>query len=309
MTNKEKIEEFMSQIDESWSDLKKLRYICIKLCEMYEYDAKYKYGTKDEQIEYMNRIYQRIFSQSEEEKNISMDYENEHKICADLFEIYERLVRRVGIPEEKCESMGNGIFYSDDNGIRYYIHPVEELFCVKTKASPAGFKAAYPPNAIDKDTAIMEIDKELGFIDERGYIGDAEKIVERQNPKNTELLIKSVEDVLQKGARYLNSVIGVQIKNVELHRFYRDLLQTGFPNTVCIVKPLSAPELEDIQYVILVKSKEKENECISFLYDKMKRMFERKTIEEIRIMIQELGLEDLGKHNVGCIDNLCDVGR
>ena len=309
MTNKEKIEEFMSQIDESWSDLKKLRYICIKLCEIYEYDPKYAYGTQDDKTEYMNKIYERIFSQSEEEKAISMDYENEHKICADLFEIYERLIRRVGIPKEKYESMGNGLFYSNDDGIRYHIHPVEELFCVKTKATPKGFKAAYPPNAVDSDTTIMEIDKELGFIDERGYIGDTEKIVEKQNPENIDSLITSVEDVLQKGARYLESVIGVQINNVELHKFYKHLLQTGFPNTVCMVKPLSAPELEDIQYVILVKPKEKENECISFLYDKMKRMFERKTIEEIKMMIQELGLEDLGKHNVGCIDNLCDVGR
>ena len=76
-----------------------------------------------------------------------------------------------------------------------------------------------------------------------------------------------------------------------------------------MVKPLSASELEDIQYVVLVKTKEEENECIAFLYDKIKRMFERKTLEEIRAMMKEKGLVDVGKHNVGCIDTLCDAGR
>ena len=308
MTNEEKIEEFMSKIDESWSDLKKLRYVCIKLCEIYEYAPKYAYGTPDDKTEYMNKIYERIFNQTEE-KATSTDYESKYKICADLFEIYERLVNELGISKEKYESIGNGLFYSNDNGIRYYIYPVEELFCVKIKSSPKGFKAIYPPNAISMDTTIMEIDKELGFIDERGYIGDIENIVERQNVTNSDSLIAGVEDVLQKGAKYLESVIGNEINNVELHKFYRQLLKTGFPNVTCMIKPLAAPELEDIRYAILIKSKESNNdECISFLYDKTKKVFERKTVEEIRSMMRKLGLVDV-RSNIDSIDNLCNMGR
>ncbi len=302
MTNKEKIEEFMSQIDESWSDLKKLRYICVKLCEIYEYDPKYSYATDDKQIEYMNRLFEMIYSLPEEER---VNYEEINKICVNLAEMYNTLIKRARIPQEKYSRIASDFFYNDDDGTSYFIHPVEELYNVKTKSTPTGFRS----QTSNDNSAIEQIDREIGLIDERGYVGNINRVVEENSADTQEQLADRVEKVLQQGESYLKKVIGTELENVELHKFYKQLLKTAFPNNYCIVKPLATEKLENIQYVILAKLNDATMECISFLYDKSDKRFHKKTVEEIRAMIKELGLSDVGKKDVGCINNLCDSYR
>lgn len=305
MTNKEKIEEFMSQIDESWSDLKKLRYICIKLCEIYEYNPKYAYGTEDEKFDIFNNLSAVRFTQTEEERAENIEYENVNKICLDLFEIYETLIKRLNIPPERCTKDLVSIHYTDERGIKYYIHPVEELSRVKTKRKPKTFRVL-GETAVDE---IRKIDEELGYIDETGYLDD-KRIQEISKTENQELTVDAqIERVFAKGRNYLEN-IGVQINNVELYKFYTYLLKTAFPNVLSVIKPLSNTELEEIQYVLLARIKEMNYKWICLLYDKNERGFKRKTLEEVQEMMENLGLSEVGKDKTGIsIGEISNEGR
>ncbi len=308
MTNKEKIEEFMKQIDPNWDDLKKLRFICVQLCQLYNYDPRYAYATEDEKSEYMNNLQSKLLSNNPEEIDAAINYDDDRKICVSLFEIYMRLVRQLGISEEKYTVLGNAIYYTGDDGETYAIQPVKEMFCVKIKAQPQGFNKLYGSQDNEIDQRVMQIDKEIGLIDETGYTEEA-SLIEAQVPQDEMELAEKVEAVLEKGTQYLESTLGVQINNVEFHKFYKHLLRTSFPSSQCIVKPLSNEQLDNIEYVILARLTADVNECVCFLYDKTDKRFHRKSLEEIKTMINDLGLIDIGNNNVGCIDEMCDAGR
>ncbi len=268
MENLEKINKFMSEINPEWSTLKKARDICIKLCEIYKYDPEYNYGDRDKRDAIMTRIIQIVNSGNEEE--IINNIQNDNQICIGLGSIYCSLLKQLGID---AEAMGGDVFIKLDEKRSTCVSIVKELYPVKVKERPQGFEQSLLPE-------IETIDKELGFIDENGYREgnyDVKDIMENETD-----FTKRLDKVLSDRGDYVSKVIGRNLTNVELHKYYRYLMRTAFPDKKVKIEPINKKQLgSNIQYVLMTKEESRDENFIYYLYDTNIGKFKKVTEQDI----------------------------
>lgn len=281
---REKIDSIISGVDPSWSNLKKARYITIKLCEMYKYNPTYNYGDQETKTSIYNQVF---MSRSKYLKSGTatldrdityLDLEEQNKICVELAQIYTYMLSMVGVEYE--DSWVSEIFIYYENGKKegFLQKIVEDLYTVKTKKTPEGFfvgESQGSKDYEDKMEYLKKIDAELGYIDKSGYTGDA---IPQDEPDI------SLETTLNGVSNYLNKVLGTEISEVELHKYYKYILKTIFPGKKVYVIPFSGEDYKDIQYLIESKM---DDTCEFFFYDEVNKRFKRATSLEIKEKIKD----------------------
>ncbi len=270
MKNEERIKKFMSEIDPTWGNLKKARYICNNLCEeMYSYDPEFNYGDQDFKDDVLNKIIQIIYSGNEEE--LKKMIEDEHQICIGMAAIYARLLKQAGLQD--VEQLAGDVFFKVRDGKNTCVNIVKELYRVKMKERPEGFE----PYLLEE---IEQIDKELGFIDENGYKDNENYNVSSilSGESNFEAMLQRV---LDDRGEYISTVIGGNLKNVEFHKYYKYLLKTAFPDNKILIHPLDKKYMEGIQYALIARTDQEENENLYYLYNKEQARFVQVSEQDI----------------------------
>lgn len=268
MKNEEKIKIFMSKIDPTWRNLKKARYICINLCkEMYSYDPEFNYGDDDFKSDVLGKIIGLISSGNEEDLKKMM--ENEHQICVGMATIYARLLKQAGL--QNVERFAGDVLFEIEEGKNTYVNIVKELYRVKMKEKPEGFEQGLLEE-------IKHIDQELGFIDENGY-KDNENYNVSPILSSDSNFDSMLQRVLDDRGKYISTVIGGNLKNVEFHKYYKYLMKTAFPGRSILIRPLDKKYMEGIQYALIARSEQNQN--LYYLYDKEQGRFVQVSEQDI----------------------------
>lgn len=270
MKNEEKIKRFMSKIDPTWGNLKKARYICINLCkEMYSYDPEFNYGDDDFKSDVLGKIIGIISSGNEEDLKKMM--ENEHQICIGMATIYARLLKQAGL--QNVERCAGDVLFEVEKGKNTCVNIVKELYRVKMKEKPEGFEQILLEE-------IKHIDQELGFIDENGY-KDNENYNVSPILSSDSNFDSMLQRVLDDRGEYISTVIGGNLKNVEFHKYYKYLMKTAFPRRRILIRPLDKEYMEGIQYALIARSDQNENQNLYYLYDKEQGRFVQVSEQDI----------------------------
>jgi len=261
MTNGEKISEFMSKIQDGWSILKKARYICLELCEIYDYNPEYAYGDLEQRGEILS------------EAVTNTDKNKTYVMCASLANIYMECLINAGL-EDYITQIGAEIIINlnDDDELDTIVISIEkELYPTKTKSAPEGFKGSDEVASRKLKEKIEKIDKELRHIDENGY-----------NDLNEISHSNKIEDLISNGISYMANTIKKPLQGVHLHQFFKHLLRTSLPSLRFKIFPLFKKNMENITYALISSE---DSKFKVYLYDKSKERFNQTTINEIKKLV------------------------
>lgn len=281
MENSEKIKEFMSKIQDEWSMLKKARYICLKLCEIYNYNPEYAYGDSKQQEEVLKNS---IFN---------VNANDSYVICLSLATLYKKCLEQAGF--EGIIQLGGDIIINlnDDDELQTIVVSIEkELYPTKTKSEPKGFEGSDEATTRKLKEETEKIDKELGHIDENGYTDLAE--ISDSN---------KIEELTTAGMNYMAKTVKVPLQGVHLHQFFKHLLRTSLPNLKFKIFPLFKKNMENITYALITSEK---SGFEVYLYNDLEQRFKQTTMEEIKSMVNS-GYNTSDKRKKGLMDYIAEI--
>lgn len=290
-TAKDEINRILGEIQENWDNLKKARHITIELGKKFKYNPIYNYGDEDTKNEIFNQSFMSKYNfqaSAEESKDRNVDYLNfndQNKVCVELQTIYDYLLTLANV---KHESMGSDIyifFSNDENECKGCMQSiVKDLYTVKTKKCPKGFVTNGEDEKREMSQRLEKIDKELGYIDERGYIG--ENLTEMSKGIETTETVVDLEKLLNNIGTYVSKVLKANISDVELHQYYKYLLKDLLPDKHIFIIPFSGKDdYENIQYLINSRISDNQNEF--FLYNEEEGCFQRVSPESLDKIMEE----------------------
>lgn len=131
-----KIEEFMSEINNDWSNLKKSRFIFVKLGQLYNYDPKFAYANSKMQGDILAESIKNSINELTKNNNLEDFINDENKICISLSNIYVWLLKRAGV--ESIVQLSSDVFINTEQG-RVLAKLEEGLLSCKMMTKPEGF--------------------------------------------------------------------------------------------------------------------------------------------------------------------------
>ena len=270
----DKIEKIMSEVDDSWSDFEKSRYIFVKLGQLYSYDPKFAYSNSKVQNDILIdaiKINTRKIEENLETLEIKDFINDKNKICVSLSNIYTWLLKRVGV--ENVEQLSSDVIIKTEYG--KVIAKLEEgLLSCKMMTKPEGFHLV--ERTSEQEEIIRNADIKLSLIEK-----DYNKVESKDESAKEKTIHERLEKILKNSNEYFEKVIGRKINNVELHKYYNYLLGTSFRRKNAQIFPFHTEEFSELQYIVIGKEENTEDYCY-FLYDLEDEVFKEKTQEEIK---------------------------
>ena len=274
------IEDFMSGIDDSWSEFKKSRYIFKNLGLLYNYDPQYIYSGPMIQNEILKEAVKNNHKELvgiNEDEVIQEFVNNKNKICLSLSNIYYWLLKRAGV--EDVELLSSDVIIKTEYG-KVLAKLEQSLLSTKMNTDPEGFELLEKSKEEAKEILKRE-DIELGFLKE-----DYNNLKYDETEETEAITVRDkLNNMLEKSDKYFESVIGRKINNVELHKYYNYLLGTAFKRKNAQIFPFHNWDFTNMKYVIIGREYEEEKYCY-FLYDDEQGKFNEKSQEEIREMLK-----------------------
>lgn len=233
--------ELLDGVNDSWTTVKKARFLYEEICKKIQYDQRFEYGQNKKVL---HAIYDR-------EIDIEKD-EDPRVICHTSAKIYAQLLERLGIrakiiyKETKEHRPINvrdvALIFWDEEGNKYYANLVGDIqnckYGVRTKffgITKNDYEEAQDVKQIPNDT-LKEIDLKLGYIknDYNDIVFDL-LIEEVKNTNNFKKFLQSQgidvsnmtrTQVLENKMQYLTRLIKFRDKTVgpdEIKKFYKRL--------------------------------------------------------------------------------------